>query len=136
MPELIDHLETPEIQLNKLSFGWELVEKLPPSYTRVGGVLGEIVPHLFRATRQHLGHETLSLQAVLPILMLLEPMLFQWDDMAGDVETNGDLTRGSTVFDMRDPRQWRTNMAVANSLDVENARDTFYNCLKYASHEL
>ena len=56
--------------------------------------------------------------------------------MAGDVETSGELSRGATVFDRRMPRQWRTNMEVAVSIDVEAAVDAFYNSLKYAAQEL
>jgi inosine-uridine nucleoside N-ribohydrolase len=121
---------------NQLSFGWEIVERLPPKYTKVGAVLHEIIPHYCRATRQQMGRETISLQGVLPILMLLEPMLFTWEEMAGDVETSGELSRGATVFDRRMPRQWRTNMEVAVSIDVEAAVDAFYNSLKYAAQEL
>ena len=121
---------------NQLSFGWVLVEKLPPKYTKVGAVLQEIIPHYCRATRQQLGRETISLQAVLPILMLVEPMLFTWEEMAGDVEISGELTRGSTIFDQRIPRQWRTNMEVAVAIDVEAASDAFYNCLKFAAQEM
>ncbi|MEZ6136813.1 MAG: nucleoside hydrolase [Pirellulaceae bacterium] len=121
---------------NQLSFGWELVEKLPPKYTKVGAVLHEIVPHYCRATRQQLGRETISLQAVLPILMLVEPILFTWEEMAGDVETAGELSRGATVFDKRMPRQWRTNMEVAVAVDVDSAMDAFYNALKFAAHEI
>ncbi len=121
---------------NQLSFGWELVERLPPRYTRVGAVLQDIVPHYCRSTRQQLGRETISLQAVLPILMLVEPMLFTWEEMAGDVEVAGELTRGATVFDKRIPKQWRSNMEVAVSIDVEAAMDAFYNCLKFAASEI
>ena len=121
---------------NQFTFGWELVEKLPPRYTKVGSVLQDIVPHLFRATRQQLGQETISLQAVLPILMLAEPMLFTWEEMAGEVETAGELTRGATVFDQRIPRQWRTNMEVATGIDTDAAMDAFYNGLKYAAQEM
>ncbi len=52
-----------------------------------------ILPHLFRTSRQYLAQETISLQAVLPILMLVEPMLFESEEMVADVETTGDLTR-------------------------------------------
>ena len=119
--------------VDQLSFGWELVEKLPPRYTRVGAVLGQIIPHFCRSTRQQLGRETISFQAVLPILMLLEPMLFEWEEMAVDVETGGEITRGMTVVDRRAPRQWRPNMEVAVRIDVGAATDAFYNCLKYAA---
>ncbi len=119
-----------------LSFGWELVEKLPAKYTKVGAVLSEIVPFYCRAQRQQLGHESVSLLAVLPILMLLEPMLFEWEEMAADVEVGGELTRGSTIFDRRSPRQWRPNMEVASKIDKDAAYEVFYNCLKYAAQEM
>ncbi|MEM8734072.1 MAG: nucleoside hydrolase [Planctomycetota bacterium] len=119
-----------------MQFGLDLVDKLPPGYSKVGGVLEKIVPHLFRSTRQHLGRETVSLQAVMPILMLVEPMLAQWTTMACDIEVAGELTRGATVFDRREPRQWRANVEVGSNLDVEAARDAFFNCLKYAAQVL
>ena len=118
---------------DQLSFDWELVEDLPPRYTRVGSVLHQILPYLFRSSRQHLGQEAVSLPAVLPVLMLVEPMLFQWEEMAGDVETSGELTRGAMIFDRRTPRQWRLNMEVATAIDVMAAKDAFANCLKYAA---
>ena len=78
----------------------------------------------------------ITLHAILPILMLVEPSLFTWDEMAGKVEAAGDLTRGTTVFDRRTPRQWRPNMEVAQSIDAESAREAFYNCLEFAAQEL
>ncbi len=119
----------------ELSFGFELVEKLPPKTTKVGAVLGEIVPHYCRSARQQLGQEMINLHAVLPILMLTEPMLFEWEEMAGDVEVGGELSRGTTIFDRRSPRQWRQNMEVAVAIDKSAAYDAFYNCLKYAAHD-
>ena len=67
--------------------------------------------------------------------MLAEPMLFEWEEMAGDVEVGGELSRGTTIFDRRSPRQWRQNMEVAISIDKSAAYDAFYNCLKYAAHD-
>ncbi len=118
---------------NRLTFGWELIEQLPPKYTTVGGVLHAILPHFFRATHQELGRETIALQAIVPLLMLTDPILLTWQEMAGDVETGGELTRGATVFDRRQPRRWRENMEVATDLDNDSARDVFYNLLKFAA---
>jgi inosine-uridine nucleoside N-ribohydrolase len=115
---------------SKLSFGWELVEKLPPRYTKVGGVLHELIPHFLRSTRQHLGREMVSFQAVSAILSLVDAGIMEFVEMAGAVETAGEITRGSLVFDQRDPKQWRTNMEVAVSLDIGRATEAFYNCLR------
>ena len=119
----------------RLKFGWELIDRLPAKNTKIGAVLHEIVPHLFRTTRQLLGHETIAFQAILPILLIVEPMLFEFEEMAGDIEVSGELTNGATVFDRRIPRMWRTNLEVACMLDVESARDCFYNLLKFASQQ-
>jgi inosine-uridine nucleoside N-ribohydrolase len=119
----------------QLSFGWELVEALPGRYTKIGSILHETIPYLFRTTRQNLGMESVSFQALLPILMLVDPTIFEFEPMAGNVEIGGDLTRGATIFDRRTPQQWRTNMEVAVSLDVDAAKDIFYHLLKYAGNE-
>lgn len=115
---------------NKLSFGWELVEKLPPRYGKVGAVLHELIPHYLRSTRQHLGHEMVSFQAVSALLALVDPSVMEFMEMAGNIETAGELTRGSLIYDQRDPRQWRTNMEVAVSLDVDKAIEIFYHSLR------
>jgi inosine-uridine nucleoside N-ribohydrolase len=120
---------------DKLKFGWELIDRLPLKQSQVGAILHEIIPHLFRTTRQLLGQETISLPAVMPILLMVEPILFEFEEMAGDVEVGGELTQGATVFDRRIPRTWRTNMEVACQIDVEAARDSFYNSLKFAAQQ-
>jgi inosine-uridine nucleoside N-ribohydrolase len=114
---------------NRLSFGWEMVEKLPPKYAKAGSVLHELIPHFFRSTRQHLGHETVSFQAVAAILSILDPTLMTFEEMAGDVETAGELTRGALILDHRDPRVWRINMEVATLIDADEARLAFYQSL-------
>jgi inosine-uridine nucleoside N-ribohydrolase len=120
----------------QLSFGWEMVDSLPSRHTKVGAILHDTVPHLFRSTRQVLGSEVVSFQAILPILMLVDASLFQFQPMAGNVEINGELTRGVTVFDQRLSKQWRNNMEVAVGIDVESARDAVYHLLKYAGKEV
>jgi inosine-uridine nucleoside N-ribohydrolase len=120
---------------NRLKFGWELIDFLPSKHTRVGAVMHEILPHLFRTARQLLGQETIALQAILPILLIAEPILFEFEEMAGDVEVAGELTSGATVFDRRIPRTWRSNMEVASAIDAEAARDAFYNMLKFAAQQ-
>jgi len=120
---------------DKLKFGWDLIDRLPPKQSKIGGLLHEILPHFFRTTRQLLGHETLALQAILPLLLIVEPTLFEFEEMAGDIEVSGELTNGATVFDRRIPRTWRTNMEVAIGLDVEAARNEFYRMLKFAAQQ-
>ena len=51
-----------------------------------------------------------------------EPNLFKFEMMAGDVETEGELTRGASVFDRRPAPEWQKNMEVAIDIDAEAAR--------------
>jgi len=118
---------------NRLNFGWELVERLPARHTRVGDILHDLVPHLFRSTRQRLGLETVAFQAILPLIMMIDSSLLTFQPMAGDVELSGELTRGTTVFDRRLPQAWRNNMEVAVDLDVESALEEFYQLMKYVA---
>lgn len=116
----------------KLTFGWELMEELPPKYSRAGEVMHAVLPHLFRTTRQYLAQETISLQAVMPLLMLLEPILFETEEMVADVEITGELTRGMLVFDRRAARPARATMEVVTHIDIDAARDALVNMLKFA----
>ena len=116
----------------RLTFGWDLMEKLPPKYTKAGEVLHAILPHLFRTSRQHLAQEMISLQAIVPLLLLLEPMLFQCEEMIADVELSGELTRGMLVFDRRAVRPARATLEVVTEIDVEAAHDAVLNMLKFA----
>ncbi len=120
---------------NRLSFGWELVEKLPPRYCKSGVLLHEIVPHYFRSTRQYLGQETVAFQSLAAILSLVEPTILEYEERAGAVELTGELTRGALVFDQREPRQWRTNLEVAKSIDLTSAYRVFHESLLQIPHD-
>jgi purine nucleosidase len=106
----------------RVSFGLELLDEIPGSNTRVGFFLHQILPHAFRTYRQQLGREVITLNDAIGILALMDPNLFRYEEMAGDVETQGELTRGATVFDRRMPMEWSQNMEVAVDIDVAGAR--------------
>jgi hypothetical protein len=40
-----------------------------------------------------------------------------------------------TVCDQRLQRKWRKNVEVASQLDIDAARDAFYNLLRYAGQQ-
>ena len=105
----------------RVEFGIEMLEKLPCENTRTGYFLRQILPFAFRSYRQQLGRERIKLNDAIGALAVIEPRLFEYDEMGGDVETEGELTRGASVFDRRDPPEWRTNMEVATSINVTSA---------------
>lgn len=103
----------------QVKFGLDLLEKLPERYCRVGEFLRQILPFAYRSYRQRLGQEDINLNDAVGILAVLEPQLFHFESMAGQVETEGQLTRGVTVFDRRQAPEWRHNMEVATSIDED-----------------
>jgi purine nucleosidase len=112
---------------------FDLFDQLPPESTRVGAFLRRILPYAFRAHRQVLGLEGIYLDGAMGIVAVSNPELFETRDMAGDVETQGELTAGATVFDRRQAQQWRSNMDVATGVDVTAAKDCILRMLAEAA---
>lgn len=117
---------------NSVSFGVELLEKIPAKYTRAGQLLHQLLPFAIRTAHQKLGRELIPLYDSTALLAVTEPELFQWREMAAKVETRGELTIGMTVFDRRMRPEWNDNMEVAHKVDVNGARDAIMRGLRYA----
>lgn len=107
----------------QVAFGYDLLEQLPSENCRVGRFLRKVVPYLFRSYRQELGYESVCLNDAVALMAALRPELFEVELAAADVELTGELTRGTTVFDRRRKRQWRTNLAVATKIDAAAVQD-------------
>jgi inosine-uridine nucleoside N-ribohydrolase len=108
---------------DRVRLNLDFVEQLPSERTRAGAFLRRLTPFAFRAHRQHLGMESIQLHAVIALVAALHPELFESQEMAGDVETVGELTKGATIFDRRPNTLWRSNMAVACDIDVTAVTD-------------
>ncbi len=106
----------------QVTFGLGMMDELPSIDTRVGYFLRQALPFTFRAYRQQLGMESIVLNDAIGALALLEPQLFESEPMAGDVEVEGELTRGVFVVDRRPQPEWRPNVTVATSIRLESAR--------------
>ncbi len=53
-----------------------------------------------------------------------DPELFTTEEMAGDVETAGELTTGATVFDRRHVPAWRHHLDVAVDMREQAVTET------------
>ncbi len=106
----------------QVSFGYDMLDKLPDERSRAGRFLRKILPHCFRSYRLELGYENIWLNDAVAYTAALRPELFEVEMAAGDVELSGELTTGATVFDQRRMREWRTNIAVAKNVDTAEAR--------------
>jgi purine nucleosidase len=118
---------------SQIEFGLDLLDELPDDDTRIGSLLRRVLPFAFRAYRQQLGQEHITLNDAIGALAVLEPELFAFEEMAGQVETAGLLTRGMIVFDRRARPEWTANMEVATSINAEGFRQHLVDLLQLAS---
>lgn len=103
----------------RIKFDLGFLDLLPERYSRVGDFLRQVLPYAYRTYRNQLGQEHIHLNDAVGLLAYLEPGLFEFEGMAGQVETEGHLTRGVTVFDRRAVPEWRCNMEVATAIDCD-----------------
>ncbi len=97
----------------------DVLERIPDGSSKRGALLRQILPGAFRAYRQHLGLEGIRLHDTVAIVAALRPDLFTTERMYGDVETDGTLTYGATVFDRRFLPESPPNMDVAVDMDTK-----------------
>lgn len=116
----------------QVTFDLNLMSLLPPKHTRAGALLHGMLPHFFRTHRQSLAQESITLQAAIGVVYLLEPSLFTTDQFSVDVEELGELTRGATIVDRRPFSSSRRDIEIVTGVDVEAVRHCVYNGLKFA----
>lgn len=103
---------------NRVMLTYDLFSQLPDETTRVGRFLRAILPPAFRNYRQKFGLEGIHVHDSVALIAATNPELFATQEMAGDVETMGELTTGATIFDRRRVPAWRHNMEVAVDIDA------------------
>src|SRR5215475_3450263 len=108
---------------SRVVLSFDLLEKIPNGDSRTGELLRRILPGAFRVHRQHLGVEGIHLHDSVALIAALEPDLFTTERMYGDVETDGTLTYGATVFDRRRNPDSRPNMDVAVDMNTDAVMD-------------
>lgn len=104
-----------------LDFG--LLDDLPDIFSRAGRLFRQILPHAFRAQRQFLGRESISLPEVVTLVAATNPELFERTAVTADVETSGELTAGMLVVDRRQVRRGLPNVELLASCDAPAVAD-------------
>jgi purine nucleosidase len=108
----------------QLLMTFDLLDQLPPDTTKGGAFLRKILPYAFKAYRQFLGREGIYLHAAVALVAATHPELFEAEEeVACDVETEGELTMGATIFDRRNVRQWRPNTDLVLGMDAAAVKD-------------
>ncbi len=96
--------------------------QLPGRDSRAGRFLGQIVPHGIAPTASQFGVEGVYVADVVGLIAVSLRGAISTRQVAVDVETRGDLTRGMSVFDVRWSTTAKPNAEVAIGLDVQAAR--------------
>lgn len=104
---------------NRVMLTFDFLGRLPDEQSRVGRFLRRILPPAYRASRQQFGIEGIHAHDTVTLTAVTAPELFTTQEMAGDVEVRGELTRGATVFDRRRVPAWKCNMEVAVDMDAD-----------------
>ena len=104
---------------NRILLSYDLFNQLPDESTKVGHFLRQLLPPAFRGYRQEFGLEGIHVHDAVALMAVCHPELFTTQEMAGDVETLGELTVGTTVFDRRRVPAWRYNMEVAVDMQAD-----------------
>jgi inosine-uridine nucleoside N-ribohydrolase len=108
---------------SRIMMDFGLLDKIPDGNSRSGELLRKLLPGAFRAYRQQLGMEGIHLHDAVAVVAALRPELFTMQRMHGDVEIDGTLTYGATVFDRRRQPDSQPNMDLAVDMDVAAVTD-------------
>lgn len=107
----------------QLIFNYGFLDKLPNESSRPGALLRKILPGAFRVYHERLGLEGIYAHDPVAIVAAVHPELFTTQQLWGDVETEGVLTHGATIFDRRHRPENQPNMDVTVEMDCSGVMD-------------
>ena len=93
--------------------------------TRLGRLIEQTIPFALRTHRQYLGNEGMPLAEIVALASIVEPQLFERRTLAIDLEVEGRLTTGMTLFDRRPRSGARPNIDVLTTVDRQGVIDYF-----------
>ena len=108
---------------NTVAITYENFNRISQGNSRASSFLKQLLPFYFRAHHQYLGMEGIWLREVVALAAVVRPDLFQLQSLKVDVEVQGELTRGMTVFERRPHLSGHSNAAVALKVDTDGVVD-------------
>lgn len=108
---------------NKVIVTYENFNRIANCRSRGASFIGRLLPFYFRAHHQFLGMEGIWLREVVALAAVARPDLVRTQALTVDVELQGDLTRGMTVFERRPHCAEKANAAVAVEVDAQGVID-------------
>lgn len=115
---------------NKVILTYEQFQKIADGARPAASFLRHLLPYSFRAYHQHLGMEGIFIREVVALAAAARPHLFRLQPMPVDVETQGELTRGMTVFEQRRQHATKASATVAVEVDSQGVIDYLMQVLR------
>jgi inosine-uridine nucleoside N-ribohydrolase len=78
------------------------------------------------------GMETIFLKGVIGVAYMLEPELFQCEQLSVAVEEQGTVTRGATIIDRRPHATVSRDLEIISGVDAQSVRELVIRTLRYA----
>jgi inosine-uridine nucleoside N-ribohydrolase len=103
--------------------------------SQAASLLHRLLPFGFRQYHECLGIEGFPLNAVTALAAAVRPDLLKTRGMTVDVEVEGILTRGATVFDKRRTTRGRPNIEVVTDVDPAGILAYFHALVRRALSE-
>ncbi len=93
------------------------LEQIRGANTRVGTFLYKISPVYLEWCRKRYNRKAMKLHDSAALAYILDPSLFQSQELAVDIEVHGELTSGQTVVDIQGDREKNPNTTVCRDVD-------------------
>ena len=104
---------------NQILFTLKELESLPGEEFKLGALLRSMLLPAFRSYQQCYGLEGIHIHDLITYMIATHPEWVESREMAMDIETEGRLTRGMTIFDLRSIPEWPKNIDVVTKIDAK-----------------
>ncbi len=115
---------------NQILLDYDILRLLPRTNSTSARFLNQAVCRLLQLHREILGIEGIYVSGMLALEALLHPNLFSGKMMYGEVETEGEKTRGMTIFDRRLHPKFNPDLEVMLSVDATEVKKSIYRFLE------
>ncbi len=126
MESSVDKILVPLDVSNQLLLNFSELDRLPRvENSEITRLFDQLLPYSLRASRRYLGQEGVPLHEMAALCAVSRPQIFSRRLMSMQVETDGKLTKGMTLFDQRKLRNQDSNIEVVTEIETRAALDYF-----------
>ncbi len=121
---------------NQILFTHRELEALPDENFKLGSLLRSMVLPALRSYQQCYGLEGIHVHDLVTYMAATHPEWMASKEMAMEVETEGRLTCGMTIFDLRNIPEWPANVDVVTRMDSRSILEEILVLLNDAARQM